>query len=117
MTPDPISFARGCGTKGPCAQFVVQWLFIHGLSGGPSTREIYRDWRRLGVEAGVSSWCEKLGLTPCAPQPHAIALARQPQDAEDPLLGILTEDGLFVTRSFAKVLIVRDVDIVKAWRV
>jgi hypothetical protein len=116
MTPDPISFARGCGTKGPCAQYVAQWLFLRGVSGAPSTREIYRDWRRLGVEAGVSLWCERLGLVPCAPEPRAIALVRQPDGAEDPILGILTEANLFVTRSFSKVLIVRDPEIMKAWR-
>lgn len=115
MTPDPITFAHGCGAKGPCAQYVAQWLFVSGVARVPSRREIIRDWRRLGVEAGVSHWAERIGLTPCAPEPLAIAVAAQPQGA--PLLGIISGDRLFVTRSFSRVLIASDLEILKAWRV
>lgn len=117
MTLDPVSFARGCASRGPCAQFVGQWLAAQGVSGTPSSQAILRDWRALGVEPGVELWCERLGLVACAPRPFAIALARQPQDAAPPLLGILSATDLFVARSFGKVLIARNVEIVRAWRV
>jgi hypothetical protein len=115
MTPDPISFAHGCGARGPCAQYVAQWLFVRGVARVPSRREIMRDWRRFGVEAGVAHWAERIGLTPCPVEPLAIALAAQPDGA--PLLGVMSGDGLFVTRSFSRVLIAGDFDITKAWRV
>jgi hypothetical protein len=115
MSPDPICFAQACGTRGPCAQFVASWLWIQGVDGLPSRRAIYRDWRRLGVEAGVAHWAERIGLTPCPPGPFAIALAAQPQGA--PLLGVMSSAGFFVTRSFSRVLIASDFEIVKAWRV
>jgi hypothetical protein len=115
MTPDPITFARGCGTRGPCAQFVAQWLFLRGVAGTPSLRAILRDWRAMGVEAGAEHWCRRLGLAPSAPCPGAVALARQPGGG--PLLGLIDGNGLFVTRSFSRVLIDRRPDIIKAWRV
>jgi hypothetical protein len=115
MRPDPIAFARSCPTRGPCAHYVAGWLSAQGAPCTPSLREIMRDWRRLGVESGVAHWAERIGLTPCAPQPFAVALARQ--DGGAPLLGIITGDGLFVTRSFSRVLIASDLEILKAWRV
>jgi hypothetical protein len=115
VSPDPISFAQACGTRGPCAHYVAQWLRAQGVTAAPSLREIMQDWRRLGVAAGVAHWAERIGLTPCPPGPFAIALAAQPQGA--PLLGVLSDAGLFVTRSFSRVLITSDMEIVKAWRV
>lgn len=112
----PIDFARRCKLRGPCAQFVAHWLNLQGVAGAPSRREILRDWRRFGVTEGVALWCEKIGLIACAPGPGAIALAEQGALGER-LLGLIDANGLFVTRSFGRVLIQRDPIIVRAWRV
>jgi hypothetical protein len=111
----PIVFARECGLSGPCAHFVAQWLRQHGVEGAPTMRAILRDWRRFGVEAGTYLWCRRLRLYPCAPCPGAVALVGQP--GGEPLLGLLDENNVFVTRSFSRVLIDKNPKIIKAWRV
>jgi hypothetical protein len=113
MPLDPIDFARRCNSAGPCAQYVALWLKAQGVDGAPGRRAILRDWRRFGVEAGVALWCDRLGFRECAPGAYAIALAAQPDGA--PLLGVIAENGLFVTRSFRRVRIARAPDILKAW--
>jgi hypothetical protein len=112
---DVISFARECNTHGPCAQFVAAWLSSRGVEGVPNVMAIFRDWKRLGVEAGVEAWCNRLGFTASAPAPFCVALAAQA--AGDPLLGLLDGNGVFVTRSFDRVLIDRNPQIMRAWRV
>lgn len=115
MKPEPLRFARECGTMGPCAQYVAAWLAAQGVDGTPSMREIIRDWRRHGVENGVELWCERIGLRPCPPASFCVVLAAQP--GGKPLLGVLDGNGLFVTRSFMRVLIQTNPQIMKAWRV
>jgi len=115
LRPDPIPFARRTGRRGPCAGFVAEWLEAQGVEGTPCLRAIMLDWRRLGVEAGVSHWCARLGLTPCAPEPFAVALAAQERGGA--LLGVLTADCWFVTRSFSRVVIESRPTILKAWHV
>lgn len=110
-----IDFARDCRVRGPCAEFVACWLAEHGKSDLPSLQEIMRDWRRYGVEKGVEVWCERLGLIPCDNSWGDVALVTQRRGGL--LLGVLDLDGLFVTRSFSRVLIERNPMIVKAWRV
>ena len=115
LTPDPIAFARECGDPGPCARYVALWLTEKGVPGAPRLRTILRDWRRMGVEAAVAHWCERMGLLPCAAAPGAVALVTQP--AGDPVFGVLASQEVFVTRSFSRVLIVKNPQIIKAWRV
>lgn len=115
LTPDPIAFARECGDTGPCARYVALWLTERGVSGAPRLRTILRDWRRMGVEAAVAYWCERMGLLPSDPNPGAVALATQ--SAGDPVFGVIASNDVFVTRSFSRVLIVKNPQIVRAWRV
>jgi hypothetical protein len=115
MSRDLIKFAFDCGTRGPCAQFVSEWLALHGVDGVPSRRAIARAWRAHGVESGVELWCARLGLAPCDPVPGAVALMRPAVGGL--LLGVIAIDGAFVTRSFSKVQIDWRPEIVRAWRV
>jgi hypothetical protein len=115
MNRDLIKFAFECGTRGPCAQFVGQWLALHGVEGVPSRRAIARDWRAHGVERGSELWCARLGLVPCDPAPGVVALMRPAIGGL--LLGVIAIDGAFVTRSFSKVQIDWRPEIVRAWRV
>lgn len=112
---DLIDFARTCNVRGPCANFVAHWLSAHGVVGVPSLREIVKDWRRFGVEFGTKYWCHRIGLQPSDPLPFAVALVEQ--KGGKPLLGVLSEDQWFVTRSFGRVLIDKNPTIIRSWRV
>ena len=113
---DPIASARASMVRGPCTVWVVEWLQSTGATApAPTIRDMIRDWRSLGVEGACRKWCARLGLTPCASTVGCVALVAQ--DGKAPILGVMAEDDLFIARSFSRILICRDPQIIEAWHV
>lgn len=112
---NPLEFARVPTRRNEsCAGFVARWLAALGVARTPNRREIIAAWRQHGIAQGVAHWCDLIGLEPCEPETNAIALAEQ--DGGDLILGVLTEDGWFVTRSFGVVARLKP-RIVACWRI
>lgn len=112
---DPIALARAPASHWEtCAGFVARWLASAGWSTTPSRLDICRAWKEHGVLEGCAIWCALIGLEPCAPAPHCVAVARQ--QGGEMLVGVVDASGYFVTRSFG-VMLVATPHIVAAWRI
>jgi len=111
----PIDFARLPASRfETCAGFVARWLQAIGWPRTPTRREIMRAWDENGALNGCAAWCELIGLQRSAPWPHCIAVAEQAGGGL--LVGVIDENGYFVTRAFGT-MIVAKLRIIAAWRI
>ncbi|MBM3552159.1 MAG: hypothetical protein FJX45_10405 [Alphaproteobacteria bacterium] len=111
----PLDFALlPASSNEPCAGFVARWLNYRGVSKTPSPSAIRYAWHRNGIAQGVAIWCNLIGLEPCAPEANAVALAEQ--EGGDLIVGVLTAEGWFVTRSFGAVARLKP-KVIACWRI
>lgn len=111
---NPIDFAR-LPERQPhqsCGAFVASWLDHMGLKSVSSYR-VARAWVKYGVLDAAKVILGELGYERCDPGPNCIAVAAQSHGGM--LVGIINEDGFFVTRSHG-VLVISKPDIMAAWR-
>jgi hypothetical protein len=113
MVDRVIEFARARTTlKAPCYSLVSAWLRANGIPGVPRDSVARRWWLQDGPERGARRAAAAIGLIERSPQPGDVAVVAQ-EDGE-PLLAIVTSQGLCVVRAFGRLSVGR-ANVIVSW--
>lgn len=109
----PIELARAQETMiTPCYSLVYAWLRANGVKETPTDSQSRRWWMDHGPEMGMALAAEFMGLKPSKGGAGDVAVFEQPDGS--PVLGVITEGGFGVVRSFGRLAVWKPT-ILRAW--
>lgn len=109
----PLDLARAQETKiTPCYSLVYAWLRANGVKETPTDSQSRRWWMDHGPEMGMALAAEFMGLKPSEGGAGDVAVFAQP--GGPPVLGIVTDGGFGVVRSFGRLTVWKP-KILRAW--